>query len=267
MRLTAFAAVAVTIIFAALPARADNPFGTWAVVVVAGDSRAEGGAPTEAFDNARRDVTAELVNLGFHPANIRQFSTRPNNYANEPLFPSNPHAIYGALSQTVRQAPGGCLIYFSSHGNRQGVVVGDVTVVPHNMAQIVNDNCGQRPTVVILSACYSGIFVQALAGPSRMVLTAARPDRTSFGCGVSDRYPYFDTCFLREVPAARDFVRLGLAVQQCVTRLEAETGSEPPSEPQLTVGDALAPHLARSVFAHGIGACGVTSTDPNDAGC
>ena len=30
-----------------------------------------------------------------------------------------------------------------------------------------------------------------------MVLTAARPDRTSFGCGEADKYPYFDDCFLQ----------------------------------------------------------------------
>ena len=46
-----------------------------------------------------------------------------------------------------------------------------------------------------------------------MVLTAARPDRASFGCGEEDHYTFFDTCMLGEVPAdARDFADLGAAV-------------------------------------------------------
>ena len=42
-----------------------------------------------------------------------------------------------------------------------------------------------------------------------MVVTAARPDRTSFGCGELDHYTYFDDCFLRAIPHAEDFAALG----------------------------------------------------------
>ena len=66
--------------------------------------------------------------------------------------------------------------------------------------------------IVVISACFSGVFVPALAGDQRMILTAARPDRTSFGCGESDKYPYFDDCFLSSAPQARDFLDLGAAV-------------------------------------------------------
>ena len=62
---------------------------------------------------------------------------------------------------------------------------------------------------MIISACFSGVFVPALAGPNRMVLTAARPDRSSFGCGEADKYPYFDQCVLESMPHAADFAALG----------------------------------------------------------
>ena len=74
-----------------------------------------------------------------------------------------------------------------------------------------------------------------------MVLTAARPDRSSFGCGESDRYPYFDDCFLKSFGQARDFAELGRKVQACVARREIETHMSPPSEPQLWIGAALRP--------------------------
>ena len=47
-------------------------FSDWAAVVVAGDWRAHGGGPTEAFDNARRDVAAALVGLGFSKRSMLQ---------------------------------------------------------------------------------------------------------------------------------------------------------------------------------------------------
>ncbi len=87
--------------------------------------------------------------------------------------------------------------------------------------------------MVVISACYSGVFVPILAGSNRMVLTAARPDRTSFGCGEADRYPYFDQCVLESMPAAPDFAALGRAAQRCVaTREQAET-----ADPALRAAD------------------------------
>ena len=76
-----------------------------------------------------------------------------------------------------------------------------------------------------------------------MVLTAARPDRSSFGCGETDRYPYFDECFLSSMPGAATFPALAVAVQGCVAKREIKEGMKPPSEPQLFIGGALRPLL------------------------
>jgi hypothetical protein len=103
--------------------------------------------------------------------------------------------------------------------------------------------------VVVISACFSGVFVPALAGRNRMVLTAARPDRASFGCGEQDEYTFFDACVLGALPQAHDFAALGTAAQACVAKREAETGAMPPSEPQMEVGVALRPTLPLYAFA------------------
>ena len=226
----------------AAPAAA-APFSDWAAVVVAGDWHAHSGGPSEAFDNARRDVTHDLEQLGFDPANLRQFSVRPARYKNAALIKSEPRAIYEALSDLTARATGGCLVYFSSHGTPQGVVVDQQFLPPGVLASMLNATCGQRPTVVIISACFSGVFVPALASPDRMVLTAARPDRSSFGCGEADKYPYFDQCVLESMPKVSDFAMLGTAVQACVARREVKEGMRPPSQPQLFIGAQLRPLL------------------------
>jgi len=112
-------------------------------------------------------------------------------------------------------------------------------LAPNQMRDMVASACGTRPTVVVMSACYSGVFVAALQGPNRIIMTAARPDRTSFGCGEMDHYTFFDDCFLRAMPMAGDFPGLGSLVQQCVAEREAQTKATPPSEPQVSVGPNL----------------------------
>jgi hypothetical protein len=219
-----------------------SPFADWAAVVVAGDFHAHSGHPTEAFDNARRDVSRALVSAGFQPQNLRQFSVRPERYKDRP-GKSSVENIYEGLSAAAAKAQGGCLIYFSSHGGPGGVVVDDQLLAPGVLEAMLDQACGKRPTVAIISACFSGVFVPALAANNRMVLTAARPDRSSFGCGEADRYPYFDDCFLRSFGKAHDFPQLGRLVQACVAAREIETHMSPPSEPQLWIGPQLAPLL------------------------
>ena len=235
--------------FAALAApAAASPFGDWAAIVVAGDWHAHSGAPSEAFDNARRDVTQAFEQAGFDPINLRQFSVRPELYKGVALTKSAPEAIAEGLTELTAKAPGGCLLYFSSHGAPMGVVIDQNFLAPGVLAGIVDSTCGKRPTVVIISACFSGVFVSPLAGSNRMVLTAARPDRTSFGCGEADKYPYFDQCVLESMPKVGDFAKLATTVQACVAAREIKEGMKPPSEPQLYIGPALKPVLPLYAF-------------------
>lgn len=235
---------ALGLAWAAAPAAAQSgAFSDWTAVVVAGDWHAHSGGPTEAFDNARRDVARALGAVGFETANVRQFSVRPERYKDLRPSKSDPKTIYEALVDLTARNPGGCLIYFSSHGAPQGVVVDEQILAPAVLAEILDRTCKSRPTVVVVSACFSGVFIPDLARPNRMVLTAARPDRTSFGCGEDNVYPFFDDCFLQTMRGARDFQGVGKAVQACVAAREIKEGMQPPSEPQLFIGPELRPML------------------------
>jgi hypothetical protein len=226
----------------AIPAQAASAFASWAAVVVAGDDHSHDGGGSEVFDNARRDVGAELLSAGFQAQNLREFSVQPRRYRPRPEK-TDIDGVYDVLSSLSARAPDGCLVYFTSHGAPDGVLVADELLAPLTLGAMLDQACGQRPTIVVLSACFSGVFLPAIAAPNRMVLTAARADRSSFGCGASDRYPYFDDCFLHVFPTTHDFAALGPAVQACVARRERETGMSPPSEPQLSIGAALRPLL------------------------
>jgi hypothetical protein len=215
----------------------------WAVIVVAGDWRAHDGSPTEGFDNARRDVSAALIGIGFKSEDLAQFSVRPDRYAASHVLPADGPIIGTTLDALASRAGDGCLLYFTSHGTPWGMVLGDTIVAPDDLARLVNGICRDRPTVVVISACYSGAFVPALRGANRMVITAARADRTSFGCGQGDEYPYFDTCVIANLQSAHGFAQLADRVRDCVAKREYETGVSPPSEPQISIGANVAAQL------------------------
>lgn len=224
------------------PANA-GAYSDWAAIVVAGDWHAHDGSPSEAFDNARRDVTAGLEHIGFSPVNIVQFSVRPQRYPKAAPEPSNAQDIGNALWDLSNWTSAGCLIYFSSHGSPDGVVLGENLLSPEKLSELIDNSCSDRPTVVFISACFSGVFVPALAAPNRLIMTAARSDRSSFGCGTDNKYPYFDTCFLETLPATHDFETLAIRTRACVADLEKKTGMSPPSEPQISVGTKVMAHL------------------------
>lgn len=221
------------------PAHAAGSFADWAAVVVAGDWHAHDGSPSEVFDNSRHDVTAELLALGFSRDNVAQFSVRPERYGADSPAPADSQSIANALWDLSNRTSSGCLIYFSSHGSPDGVVLGNSILSPKSLKAMLNNTCSDRPTVVIVSACFSGVFVRPLAAPNRMILTAARPDRTSFGCGATNKYPYFDQCVLSSWPGTNDFPALARSVQSCVAERETKEHMTPPSEPQLSIGSAI----------------------------
>lgn len=249
------AAAALAVLLACLwtprgaDARSSGDFSDWAVVVVAGDWRSGSGGETEAFDNARRDVSTALITAGFHPDNLRQYSLRPPRKGDDPAVVVGPRDVAAATLAMGAKAKG-CLFYVTSHGTPEGAVFGASSLLkPSMLDALLDEACGGRPTVAIVSACYSGVFIPTLKAPNRLVLTASRPDRSSFGCSERDRYPYFDACVLESLPKARDFLALSAKVKACVSRMEAERGLSPPSEPQMSVGAEMQLSLPMLQFA------------------
>lgn len=252
MRSFALIAVAfAALVWCAAPARAANGFAGWAAVVVAGDWHSHSGAPSEVFDNARRDVAAGFERLGVAPANLLEFSARPGHENNPNLQQADAQTIGNALWDLTDRTSKGCLVYFSSHGSPDGIVLGTKILSPNVLDAMLDNSCARRPTVVILSACFSGTFVPALKAPNRFILTAARRDRTSFGCGDNNKYPFFDACVLESLPRSAGFPGLAKDVEACVARKEKLAHLAPPSDPQLFIGKTVLDALPRWPRAQG----------------
>ncbi|MDO9490297.1 MAG: C13 family peptidase [Sphingomonadaceae bacterium] len=234
----------VALLIVALPGEAfagKAAFGEWAAAVVAGDWRGANGLRIDAFDNARRDLADALVGAGFDAANIRQFS--PD--IRQGVHDATPDGLSKHWFELTKQAPAGCLLYVTSHGTPGKIVMGKRELKPRDIDFMLDFTCADRPTVVVLSACYSGSFIPALAHANRLVVTASRSDRSSFGCGSGFDYPVFDACVLKALPKASDFTALAHATQSCVSAREKAEKLTPPSEPQVSMGEDVAKLISR----------------------
>lgn len=221
-------------------------FDGWASAIVAADWRTSHGEPIQAFDNARRDLVSGFQAAGFARADMYDATLRPDM---TPVT-TDEAALLGMVDVTAR-ATRGCLLYLTSHGGPEGMVFGpDRMIAPTGMVGLVRSLCQDRPTVVVISACYSGIFVDSLAAPNRMIMTAARRDRSSFGCSEDATYPYFDACVIASLPAATDFIALANATRACVKAREEAEGLAPASEPQVSIGSTMQLLLPTLRFNH-----------------
>jgi len=213
-----------------------NPAASWQVVLAAGDDA------EPVFDNATRALSKRLAAAGVPIGNIHRLSASAAELgaAVEP-------ALANILLQrigTLPARPGDrCLIFLTSHGERGAglwLARSNTTLSPDELAQALSRGCAAVPTVVVVSACYSGSFAAGkMAKPNRIVLTAARDDRPSFGCQVHRVYNFFDECLLGALPKSATWRAVAEGSRECVSRMERALG-ERPSEPQAYFGAAVA---------------------------
>ncbi len=210
----------------------------WVAVLAAGD----GSLPV--FDNATGRMQALLERAGTPAANIHRLSAAPDMLAQPLLLQATRARVLSAVA-SLHPSPGqACLVFITSHGAPgRGVFLSPRRefLTPADLDGALAAGCGTAPTVAIVSACYSGSFAAApTTAANRIVLTAARADRSSFGCGAGEDLAYYDKCLLASLDARPVGWAAAVAeTERCVARLEAAE-HERPSEPQSAIGAAAA---------------------------
>ncbi len=87
------------------------------------------------------------------------------------------------------------VLYTTSHGSDIGLAYhygdsGYGVLSPQKLKAALAE-AGIMRRVLILSACYSGVFVPYLASPDTAILTAAASTRSSFGCVAENDWTFF----------------------------------------------------------------------------
>lgn len=131
----------------------------------------------------------------------------------------------------------------SSHGDQGWFLMQNPPLQMDNLdpkwLREVLDHSGIRWRVIVISSCYSGSFIDELASPTTVIITASAADKMSFGCSSDADITYFGEAFFAE--SLRENTSFDAAFKVATQRIhERETamGFEP-SDPQMVVGKLM----------------------------
>jgi len=141
------------------------------------------------------------------------------------------------------------LLYVTAHGDEgfglsaHAPPLDLAPVNPTVIARALND-AGIKWRVLVISACFSGGFIEPLKDDHTLIITASAANRRSFGCESGNEWTYFgEAYFGNAFPQTKSFIDAFPVAAQAVAQREAAEKLTPPSDPQMFVGRAIAAKL------------------------
>jgi len=143
-------------------------------------------------------------------------------------------------------------LFLTSHGSRNHALTLQQNYLAlrdlpaAELAKLVKQS-GIRWKVIVVSACYSGGFIEPLKDDSTLIITASRADRSSFGCADENDFTYFGRAFFKEaLPASSSFKDAFAKADALVAEWEKkDQPKEERSLPQMHSTPAIEAQLAR----------------------
>jgi len=212
-----------------------------------------GFAPYGAQDVFRKDVEAAQAVMD------ERWDTRGRSIVlvnNPQTLLSAPFATVTNLRETLNEIGGTIdadndvvMVYLASHGSADFHLAAFqppltlVELTPGGLRQMLDD-AGIGWRIVVVSSCFSGGYIDALKDDRTAVITAARSDRISFGCGNRSDATFFGEAFFQKGLATADSIEAAFALaRERVGARELSEGYAPPSEPQIWIGPEMAEKL------------------------
>ena len=173
----------------------------------------------------------------------------PKTVLNQPLATRhNLHEGVQSIAKLMNLDEDLMLVFLSSHGSEDGeiaVELGDLNLSDLSATTLreILDEHHVYWRIIIISACFSGSFIEELKSPSTLIITAAAADKSSFGCEHQREWTYFGEAFFGDALASKGtLIESFNTAKTLVTEREQAEGKEP-SEPQIWVGEAIKAYL------------------------
>jgi hypothetical protein len=153
----------------------------------------------------------------------------------------NLRAAVDAIGRRMHRDRDTLVLMLTSHGNDvDGIAITngrmpEDALSPKDVRKIL-DASHIRWRIVIVSACYSGIFIPVLKTDSTLIMTAADAHHSSFGCDDTRDLTYFGEALLRDaLPHACSLPAAFTDMARIIRQRETDEG-EIHSNPKLYVG-------------------------------
>jgi len=229
---------------AALPAQRPGSIDLYAIGV-AGDG-------TENVFRNEAEYFAMLMRTRFHARGVLTLVSNPDSIGKKPQPLASYDNLYDAVQGVARRMDKRediLLLYLTMHGTHEHELAlydppyVEDALVPDDLRFVLRES-GIRNRVIVISACYSGGFIPRLQNDDTLIMTAARSDRPSFGCGADSTATFFGRAWMVEgLNRTTDFAEAFRHAQGRIRGWEQAEDFEP-SHPQMAEGKAIAKRLA-----------------------
>ena len=154
--------------------------------------------------------------------------------------PDNISIALARIAEAMDKNEDVLVLYTTSHGAPYGIAYNDGnegigTISPGRLWAML-DALGLKRRLVMISACFSGVFAPMIASDDSVLLTAASSDRPSFGCQSDGDWTFFGDALINN--ALRKPQPLEAAAREAkglIAGWEAR-GKLDPSNPQIAIG-------------------------------
>jgi hypothetical protein len=175
----------------------------------------------------------------------------PNTMLDAPFATvSNLRATLSEIGDIINPDEDVVMVYLSSHGTKDHKLSIEFpplqldALSPQALKQMLDD-AGIKWRIIVVSACYSGGFIEPLKDERTLIMTASAADRTSFGCGSESEATYFgDALFQHALRFEDSFLKAFEDAKKIIADRE-RSEKRTPSNPQLYIGRSMAQKLPK----------------------
>lgn len=154
--------------------------------------------------------------------------------------PDNIAMVLARFAEVMDKSEDVVVLYTTSHGAQVGIAYNDADsgygfISPSRLWSMFG-TLGIERRLVIVSACYSGVFVPMLATDDSVVVTAADADHTSFGCQADSDWTFFGDALINHALRKRQPLQAADDEARALVASWEARGRITPSNPQISIG-------------------------------
>lgn len=154
--------------------------------------------------------------------------------------PQSLEAALARIAEVMDRREDVLVLYTTSHGARWGLAYDDGDqgfgmLGPYWLRMVLGD-LGIERRLLMVSACYSGVFVPVLGDAKTVLMTAASDSRSSFGCQADNDWTFFGDALVNHALRRPDPFAAAAAGARTQIAAWEKAEAEKPSQPQLSIG-------------------------------
>jgi len=189
----------------------------------------------ERFDTAGRSIA--LIN---HPATLQSIPIATT---------TNLRTVLEYLGENINVDEDVVMLHLTTHGGENHELAFELpplelqALTPTALARMLADS-GIKWKIIVISACYSGGFIEPLRDDNSLIITATDARNSSFGCDYESDITWFSKAFYDQgLRRTYSFADAFKQAKEAVAAWERADGFEP-SNPQIFLGAAMKAKLA-----------------------